>query len=75
MFKKLQIVIFFTLILFVLSKKQKNGEKPAWARKDIRDYTDADMEMLLDQWEVRITSVTVPKLLIYVVFDRKMKSP
>lgn len=27
-------------------------EKPEWAKKDIRDYSDADMERLLDQWEV-----------------------
>lgn len=33
-------------------KKYKDDEKPEWAKKDIRDYTDADMERLLDQWEV-----------------------
>jgi len=27
-------------------------EKPAWAKKDIRDYSEADLERLLDQWEV-----------------------
>ncbi|KAF5300503.1 hypothetical protein FQA39_LY02302, partial [Lamprigera yunnana] len=25
--------------------------KPDWAKKDIRDYSDADLERLLDQWE------------------------
>jgi len=29
----------------------KNDEKPAWAKKNIRDYSDADMERLFDQWE------------------------
>lgn len=33
------------------SKKSKNDDKPDWAKKDIRDYSDADMERLLDQWE------------------------
>ncbi|CAK1551067.1 unnamed protein product [Leptosia nina] len=35
----------------VLSKKYKDEEKPVWAKKDIRDFTDADMERLLDQWD------------------------
>ncbi|KAI5644296.1 chaperone for wingless signaling and trafficking of LDL receptor domain-containing protein [Phthorimaea operculella] len=26
-------------------------EKPSWAKKDIRDYSDADLERLYDQWE------------------------
>lgn len=25
--------------------------KPDWAKKDIRDYTDADLERLYEQWE------------------------
>ncbi|XP_053687838.1 LDLR chaperone boca [Sabethes cyaneus] len=49
--------IWFTLLLTaaicmcVSAKKFKDGEKPAWAKKDIRDYSDADLERLLDQWE------------------------
>jgi len=41
------------LILFTLTagKKAKNEDKPEWAKKDIRDYSDADLERLLDQWE------------------------
>ncbi|XP_055531286.1 LDLR chaperone boca [Wyeomyia smithii] len=48
---------WFTLLLVaavclcVNAKKFKDGEKPAWAKKDIRDYNDADLERLLDQWE------------------------
>lgn len=34
-------------------KKFKDEDKPGWAKKDIRDFTDADMERLLDQWEVK----------------------
>ena len=26
-------------------------DKPDWAKKDIRDFSDADMERLFDQWE------------------------
>ncbi|CAH0554035.1 unnamed protein product [Brassicogethes aeneus] len=47
--KLLQISLFFLVISVGLSKKTK--EKPEWAKKDIRDFTDADMERLLDQWE------------------------
>lgn len=45
--------LFFILIVVVASKKAGEKDKPEWAKKDIRDYTDADMERLLDQWEVR----------------------
>ena len=30
---------------------EKEKEKNKWAKKDIRDYTDADIERLYDQWE------------------------
>lgn len=48
-------LIFASLILalvFTRAKKFKDDKKPEWAKKDIRDYTDADMERLLDQWDV-----------------------
>merc|ERR1711936_846963 len=44
----------FTLVLsfsVVFTKKAPEGDKPDWAKKNIRDYTDADLERLLDQWE------------------------
>ncbi|XP_060526235.1 LDLR chaperone boca [Cylas formicarius] len=41
----------FSVAIFVNCKKYKDGEKPDWAKKDIRDYSDADMERLLDQWD------------------------
>jgi hypothetical protein len=40
------------LIAAVSSKKFAEKDKPKWAKKDIRDYNDADLERLLDQWEV-----------------------
>ena len=52
-------VEFFIVLLVILvpilvnaGKKSKTEEKPAWAKKDIRDYNDADLERLLDQWDV-----------------------
>uniref|UniRef100_G3MNK6 Mesoderm development candidate 2 n=2 Tax=Amblyomma TaxID=6942 RepID=G3MNK6_AMBMU len=40
-------------VLLVISsaKKSKEGEKPAWTKKDPRDYNDADLERLYEQWE------------------------
>ena len=47
--------IVFCLLLFacccVVGKKSDPSKKPDWAKKDIRDYSDADLERLLDQWE------------------------
>ena len=41
-------------VLSVISchaKKTKDGEKPAWTKKDVKDYTDEDLQRLLDQWD------------------------
>ncbi|KRT78565.1 hypothetical protein AMK59_6688 [Oryctes borbonicus] len=49
-----KIYFFFIIIVIaptVFSKKFVEKEKPEWAKKDIRDFTDADMERLYDQWE------------------------
>lgn len=45
------VCLIYLLVCIVTCKKPE--KKPDWAKKDIRDYTDADMERLLDQWEVR----------------------
>nr|CAD7441319.1 unnamed protein product [Timema bartmani] len=47
------IVINLCLLVpsITYSKKIKGEDKPSWAKKDIRDYNDADLERLLDQWE------------------------
>lgn len=50
-------VLFFTVFLVILgaisvqSKKSDPKNKPDWAKKDVRDYSEADLERLLDQWE------------------------
>ncbi|XP_034831785.1 LDLR chaperone boca [Maniola hyperantus] len=46
--------LYFVILLCVsstFSKKYNDEEKPTWAKKDIRDFSDADMERLYDQWE------------------------
>ncbi|XP_017049525.1 LDLR chaperone boca [Drosophila ficusphila] len=45
------VLMLLALAPLVLAKKFKEEEKPAWAKKDIRDYSEADLERLLDQWE------------------------
>ena len=64
-FFKLHKIFFFVLIIelmfvTILCKKTKGTEKPAWAKKDIRDYSEADLERLLDQWEVCYTQFNLP---------------
>lgn len=46
------LISFLALITLVAAKKAAEDKKPEWAKKDIRDYNDADLERLLDQWEV-----------------------
>ncbi|XP_058835637.1 LDLR chaperone boca [Topomyia yanbarensis] len=47
----LSVLLIAALCLCLEAKKFKEDKKPAWAKKDIRDYTEADLERLLDQWE------------------------
>lgn len=47
-----KLVLLLVVLCGVLVVAKKATEKPSWAKKDIRDYSDADMERLLDQWEV-----------------------
>lgn len=63
---KLQICLIgaltiITLLVEVNSKKSKPEEKPTWAKKDIRDFSEADMERLLDQWEVSFMKCLLSK--------------
>lgn len=51
--KILLLLIILTPVIF--SKKSSDKDKPEWAKKDIRDFSEADMERLFDQWEVLIT--------------------
>lgn len=46
--------VFILVCLLITSQcakgKDKGDEK--WKKKDVRDYSDADLERLFDQWEV-----------------------
>lgn len=53
------LMLVVCLVVIVYAKKDDDRkEKPTWAKKKLTDYTDADMERLLDQWNVRITLIS-----------------
>lgn len=49
---------YFFLLNFALTENSETGENPSrsekWKKKDVRDYTDVDVEHLYDQWEVTL---------------------
>lgn len=48
-------VYFLIFIALTSSTKKDDNEKEnveGWKKKNIRDYSDADMERLFEQWEV-----------------------
>lgn len=49
--KLFSVGVFLICCSLVLCKKSSEDEKPKWAKKDIRDYSDVDLERLLDQWD------------------------
>ncbi|KAK7067639.1 Chaperone for wingless signaling and trafficking of LDL receptor [Halocaridina rubra] len=49
--RKWEMFVGFLAFSCLVYSKKSDEDKPAWAKKDIRDYTDADMERLLDQWD------------------------
>ena len=53
--RALPLFLLFCLVSFSSPKKFEDEEKPAWAKKDIRDYSDADLERLLEQWDVSVS--------------------
>lgn len=53
--RKVQIISLLVVCLIIAASaanKDDENKKPAWAKKKITDYSDADMERLLDQWNV-----------------------
>ena len=38
------------------SKNKETKPEEKWKKKDVTDYSDADVERLFDQWEVQINS-------------------
>ena len=80
-FAAVSIIFLITLSAVSGKKAAKDVEKPTWAKKDIRDYSDADMERLLDQWDVGylLKLLKMILILIFVFFfqfllHRKMKN-
>lgn len=53
------IILVMLVLTVVAAKKSAPNEKPKWAQKDIRDYSEADLERLLDQWEVGILYIII----------------
>jgi len=51
---KFSLFINLLNVFLILSVKSKQTEDASekWKKKDIRDYTDADVERLYEQWEV-----------------------
>lgn len=46
----LSLFVFFITMMTMSATKER--KKKSWRDKDIRDMTDADLEHLLEQWEV-----------------------
>ena len=47
----LAYIVCLSFLVLTSAKKASDEDKPDWAKKNIRDYSDADLERLLDQWE------------------------
>lgn len=65
---KVMLLVLFSFFLLANTGKSKDGEKPAWAKKDIRDYSEADLERLLDQWDVS-DAINLADLTEGLIFD------
>lgn len=50
--KEIIFCSIFLLLYVDAANDAKSNKKKSWKDKDIRDMTDADLEHLLDQWEV-----------------------
>jgi hypothetical protein len=48
------VLLLTTAICTIHCKKFIDEDKPEWTKKDIRDYNDADLERLFEQWEVNV---------------------
>lgn len=47
----MRLLLLTLLLAMSTAKKASEEEKPAWTKKKLQDYTDADLERLLDQWD------------------------
>ncbi|KAG7265175.1 hypothetical protein CRUP_003616 [Coryphaenoides rupestris] len=66
----LLLLLLCSLVLFVTANKDKK-------KKDIRDYNDADMARLLEEWEMTnspLNADTILRAYIHVQFSSELKS-
>lgn len=63
-----EIIIYSILLLIYVNAidDRKSNKKKSWRDKDIRDMNDADLELLLDQWEVYYVFFQFFKFYIYI---------
>lgn len=71
-----RVVVLVCLILTSYCAKEKSKENEQWKKKDIRDYSEADLERLYDQWEVcielnRFNTVADP-VLVYNIYTNSV---
>ena len=50
---RLKCASFIAVVLFGIFCTVLCDDPEKWKKKDVRDYTDADLERLFEQWEVR----------------------
>jgi len=58
----LAYVLCLSLLVLTNAKKASEDVKPDWAKKNVRDYTDADLQRLLDQWDEDEEPIPVDEL-------------
>jgi len=54
--------LLVSLLVLGSAKKSSNEDKPDWAKKKLQDYSDADLERLLNQWEEDEEPIPVDEL-------------
>lgn len=68
-----RVVVLVCLILTSYCAKEKSKENEQWKKKNIRDYSEADLERLYDQWEVCIEINTVADpVLVYNIYTNSV---
>ena len=66
------LILLLLLVVISIGKKFEEEDKPSWAKKNIRDYSDADLERLLEQWDVSVCDLlppfeTLADLILYAI--------
>lgn len=76
--EKYHYFIGFLLIASCFAKKYNDEDKPTWAKKDIRDYSDADLERWDDLPKKKVHNLSFSKMrftfLVFTINGKKMKN-